>query len=114
MKKTIPVMFALCFMAFNAHSETWNVQEGVNGEWSGEWTIDGSNKEFSCSQRNGGQSLTAKCTVIRDGNKVAVSKRQVSDGNPCNYFGEMTDGRIKGQFFCRSGGPYDWSAQVSK
>lgn len=95
-------------------SETWSMNEGVSGEWSGEWTMDGTKRSFSCSQRSRDFVLTAKCTVIRDGNFVAVTKRQVSDGNDCNYFGQQEGSRISGTYFCKSGGPYNWTATVTQ
>ena len=114
MKKQVLSMLFIAGMLLTqaTYGETWNIQEGPIGEWHGEWTIDGTKKNFSCSQR-GPAVLTAKCMVIKDGDFVAVRKTQVSDNNPCNYFGRRQGNRITGTYFCRSGGPYSWSATVA-
>lgn len=114
MKYQLVVITILLSLSISVYAETWNITEGPNSEWTGEWTIDGSKKAFSCSERSGATVLQAKCLVIRSGVFFAIEKRQVSDNNSCNYFGRKTENQISGEYFCSNGGPYNWSATVAK
>lgn len=113
-KRVFLIAVILSVFASPVLAERWTVSEGVAGEWSGSWLIENGRADFPCSQRYGGNVLTANCVVIRQGSRVAVSKRDVSDGNPCNYFGDVSGKSISGQYFCKNGGPYNWSAVISE
>jgi hypothetical protein len=95
-------------------AERWVVTEGPGGEWKGDWLIEKGRSDFPCAQRSSNSVLQANCIIIRQGNRVAISKRNVSDGNPCNYFGEVKGLSASGEYFCRNGGPYSWSAVISR
>jgi hypothetical protein len=105
---------AILLIASPALSETWQIKEGVSGEWSGEWTFSATATGFACTQRAGNTVLLGNCTIIREGNLVAVTKRELTYGNDCNYFGRQDGASISGRYFCKSGGPYNWSATVTK
>lgn len=112
-KKILFITSILSMFASPALAERWTITEGPNNDWTGTWDIN-YGKLFSCSKQNihNKTVLSGNCIVIRQGNRIAVSLRNMN--NPCNYFGTVSDDGIDGQYFCTSGGPYYWSAVISK
>jgi hypothetical protein len=99
---------------FPACAETWSITEGVNFEWVGQWTRQGTTRNFSAwQQSSSGSRITANVLLIQDGSWVAVRKTNVSTGNDCNYFGKKIGSQVSGTYFCKSGGPYPWRASIS-
>lgn len=90
----------------------WEIEEGSgNFEWQGYWLVqeDGS---FTGTQRKGAESMSIAGTLVRTGNQVFVDKPIVSDDNPCQYRGTISNGQVTGTYFCKSGGPYNWRGVV--
>lgn len=109
--KVATSLFAIA--GVSAHAERWSITEGISGEWRGDWVIEAGRADFPCSQRSGPHVIVANCTIIRQGNLVAFSKADASDGNPCNYFGTVDNKSASGVYFCHNAGPYYWRAVIS-
>lgn len=96
-----------------ASAEIWHIREGVNWEWSGQWTRQGNTNQFSCwQQSNTGSTLTATIIVTENGNVVSAQKGNSSDGSSCNYSGTRQGNSVAGTYYCGSRGPYNWSATI--
>ena len=105
-------LFLLSTQAFSAQCVGG---EGVNTppEWSVEWNKAGSskldtNEKWSSSQTSNGVTLTADLNIKRTKNKLFVKKTNVSDGNDCEYTGDISNDAVKGTYHCNSGGPYNF------
>lgn len=108
------LFFILGTLGNVARAETWSVTEGADNEWVGQWKRQGNTDRFSCEQRSsGGSFLTATVIVTESGQKVSAQKINTSDRNDCNYSGTRNGNVVEGTYFCRSGGPYKWSARIS-
>jgi len=113
-----------------AFAEECRGTEGFNGEWQIKWSntgntcaCSGSGETWAVTQTSSsGKTMTAAITVYRGykGKGFIAVKREVTDGNDCNYIGEvkgdMAQGQygIKGQYFCKNGGPYNWEVTCTK
>ncbi|WP_420208066.1 hypothetical protein [Candidatus Electronema sp. JC] len=112
-----------------AFAEKCDGTEGmINGEWQIHWiktgntcSCSGDAETWTVTQTKQG-TMTANLTVYRGykGKGFMAMKRNVTDGNDCNYIGavigDMTQGKysIKGQYFCKNGGPYNWEVTCVK
>jgi hypothetical protein len=78
-----------------AQQQVWRGNEGVNGEWSFEWTLNQTDlygKVWSGTVREwlengGGPDVTAGITVHLNGETLSATKFGMSDGNDCRYEG---------------------------
>lgn len=104
---------ALACATFGAAAERLQVAEGAQGEWVGVWVLDATRPEFRITLRSGGTTLTADGAYIRSGNQIAITRTNSSDGNDCHYVGTINGRAIAGRMFCRSGGPYNWTATIA-
>ncbi|MFK4705891.1 hypothetical protein ABIC83_002730 [Roseateles asaccharophilus] len=87
--------------------------EGLNGEWSVEWTKRGASKKgekenWTVMQRHATQRpVTANLAVTRTDKTLSARKSETSDGNNCEYSMLSVDGpTVDGTYTCPSGGPY--------
>ena len=83
--------------------------------WSGVWTRRGTSNVFDVRATKGGIApLTAVQTVTVSGDLVSIERTNANDGNDCRMEGKIaTDGvHVSGTYRCRSGGPYQWSAEI--
>lgn len=91
----------------------WTIEEGgANYDWQGYWYVEKSGK-FVGMQRSllTGAELNISGDVEINGNTVKAKKTYSSDGNyPCNYSGQIDDGKVAGSYFCPNGGPFKWKA----
>ena len=92
--------------------EVWSVYEQTS---PGTWTLtrmpDGSYTGTG-QVRTPNQTVTYNLVVTELAGIVAARRTNSSDGNDCNFSGNRTDQSISGQYFCKNGGPYQWSAQT--
>lgn len=88
----------------------WEVQEGG---WRGVWTRRGNSNTFDARwTRQGATPITAVLTMSQDGNNVRILRRNSSDGNNCEYNGQMDGRTASGTFTCNQGGG-NWTANIS-
>jgi hypothetical protein len=70
----------------------------------------------SCSgnapTRIGNGVVTYDLIVTEQANIVAARRTKSIDGNDCNFIGDWKNKSISGQYFCKNGGPYNWSAEM--
>lgn len=114
MKNLISATFAatLLTISVNASAERWAVSEGQRGEWKGVWVLNASTGNFDINLRQDGSNITAEGFYIRSGNVISIARNRSSDGNDCHYMGTINGRGMSGTAFCRSGGPYNWSAEL--
>jgi len=60
-----------------------------------------------CTPRSGAV-VTANITATISGDAFAAKKRNVSDGNDCDYSGTVRGSSITGHYFCKNGGPFEF------
>lgn len=90
----------------------WHEQEG---SWTGVWRRRGNSNIFDARwTMPGAQPITAVLTINRSGNFVTVQRRNSSDGNECDYTGNIgPDGRtVTGTYRCTQGGG-SWRATIT-
>lgn len=118
MNKWIFMLYAT-FLFFvnsgNVLAERWAVTEGPLGDWKGNWTIDPNRSDFDIILQSirGHGIVTANGKYSRSGNTVSIERTGSSDGNDCNYTGNVSGKSISGTYFCKNGGPYKWNAIIS-
>lgn len=103
----------LSVVAAPALAERWSVTEGPRGEWKGTWTLEASRSDFSIVLKYGATTFTAEGNYVRNGNSISISRTNSSDGNDCNYTGTISGKSVSGTYYCKTGGPYSWSAVIS-
>ena len=93
--------------------EVWNVRE--IGPLAGTWTLtrkDDGTLTGKGDIRNGTFRVTYDLVVIERNGIVTAQRTKSSDGNDCNFTGNRNGKAIIGQYFCKNGGPFNWSAET--
>jgi uncharacterized caspase-like protein len=93
--------------------EVWNVRE--IGPLAGTWTLtrkDDGTLTGKGDIRNGTFRVTYDLVVIERNGIVTAQRTKSSDGNDCNFTGNRNGKVIIGQYFCKNGGPFNWSAEA--
>jgi hypothetical protein len=89
--------------------EHWQTTE-ANGLFSNSWDVKYDGSSFPCAPSpgfNGGL-----CRASAWGSMRAVERYQPADNNPCSFFGSVTGDTVSGEYYCRIGGTYKWSARI--
>ncbi|MBI1211808.1 MAG: hypothetical protein GC190_10130 [Alphaproteobacteria bacterium] len=94
-----------------AFAETWSVRE--TGAWHGRWILSSEGRGAWSGHgyvRSGGGEVRYDIEVIERGDTVAAHRTNSSDGNDCMFYWTRNSDSVSGDYFCRNGGPYHWSA----
>ena len=114
--------FLICslFIVFPSvvFAETWYVIQGANSDWQGEWIYQSGEKPgpeyffMSLNNVKSGETMTGHATVYYSGNHVSASSLN-SDGNTCDYSGDIVDNKISnGKEICPTGS-YLWLVTIT-
>ena len=90
---------------------TW--YENESG-WTGVWTRRDDSQMFDAVWTRGSQSLTAQLWITIQGDRVTVHRPNSSNGDKCEYTGEIANGNlVSGTYGCNTQpGPYSWNATI--
>jgi hypothetical protein len=90
--------------------EHWKTTE-ANGMFGNDWQVKFDGSSFPCAAApgfNGGS-----CTAYGWGDIRAVDRFYSPDNNPCTFIGKVSGDTVIGHYYCRIGGPYNWTAKIN-
>lgn len=94
-------------------TKRWNVTEGPYGEWKGTWIIDPNHPDFNIVLKSQYGTIRSSGRYTKNGDSVSIERTGSSDGNDCNYTGNISGKKVSGTYFCKNGGPFQWNATIS-
>ena len=89
---------------------------GKEFEWNTTWTKSGNsssstNESWSYLAKAGTSQIAANLNVSISGTKLSATR---SDSNACTYTGNISGTKVTGTYYCRNGGPFNFSIDCNK